>query len=241
MTQIIGRPGRYSRTQGNANSRRAWAWKLLAWPAGAVSVLYLVLGGLSYVEHRGGVAELLAGAVFGWVWLAGARKSASAQTHATRQQHGTGAEEEVVAALQAAGVTLVINGAELHAGGDADHVVAHLRGDGTGVLAVVETKAGGGTIRMAGRTILSGKAGRAIPGDPIAQALRQADALTRMTHRQAVAVVCIPWMTNEPFAAFGAIVCGKRHLHQLFSRTLPATRLDARDLQMIQTSVRPKS
>jgi len=203
---------------------RAVQWKLLSWLGLAVVVLVVVRTGAALLEHRPvtdvpfGVAGLITA-----VWAGTRAKDAAAV--ADRRRRGAQAEDTVVAALTRAGVTLVVNGVELDAGGDADHVVVHERAPGTGAVAVVETKAGGGTVRVHGQSLATGKAGRVIPGDPIGQALRQAGALARKTGLPVTAVVCVPGMTNRPFWERGAVVCGARDLGAVVTRTLPVQAL----------------
>lgn len=228
-TQVIGKPGRYSAAQGRANGVRAAGWSAATFLAlvGAAAltvsaVISIFRGGTPVIQVVG--ALVLATAAHS-VW----RRAATLRVQAGRQQRGTAAEEQVVAALTKAGAALVINGAELHAGGDADHVVAYLRPGGHGVLAVIETKAGGGHVRMGGRRLLSGQKGRPIPGDPIAQVTRQADALRRIAGRPVAAIVCVPGMTSEPFAVGQVVVCGTRHLGRLLSHQLPEVALTTHD------------
>lgn len=224
---------------GRSNAARAFALTLAHWGA-------LTLAGISALSAvtldpiPRAALLLLALALVG-AGLAARSRSRAAAVQAGRQQRGTRSEEEVVSALRKARVALIINGAELHAGGDADHVVAHLRGSGTGVLAVVETKSGGGEVRSQGRSIITGKGGRTIPGDPIRQVDRQAAALARLSGRRVTSIVCVPGMTNDPFTVDNVIVCGARHLPAMFARQLPASPLTAADVDHLARTVDPKA
>jgi hypothetical protein len=113
-------------------------------------------------------------------------------------------ERRVGRVLEACGATLVAHGAMLGAGGDADHLVA-----GPG-LVVVETKTGRGqvTATEAGLRVR----GRQMPGDPVAQALRQAEALGRLAGVRAAAVVCVTDMEQGPFIRRGVTVRSLRDL-----------------------------
>lgn len=209
---MIGDPGRYARRTGRADRIQALQWRLV-WLAAIVGAC---AGGLmtvsAWIGHRSPVAGVaLAGAGAITSWLAGTRASAAEQ-RAGRRTRGATAEATVVAELQRAGVALVVNGAELGAGGDADHVVMHVSRPGVGALAVIETKAGGGTVRPQGHSLATGRAGRVIPGDPVAQATRQATALRRKTGLTVHPIVCVPGMTNAPFSFRGATVCGQKDL-----------------------------
>lgn len=87
----------------------------------------------------------------------------------------------------------VMHGMLLGAGGDCDHVVAGP------VLCAIETKTGHGTVSY--RDGVMTASGRRIPKDPVAQVVRQARALHRLTAHPVFAVVCVVDMTNGPFLA----------------------------------------
>ena len=93
--------------------------------------------------------------------------------------------------------------------------------------------------RMAGSAILTGK-GRAIPGDPIGQVLRQTRALTKLTGIPAAAVVCVPWMSNAPFVTRCVTVCSARDLPGQLTTHLPASRLTHGDVSGVLARVRTK-
>lgn len=239
-TRTIGSPGRYSATQGRMNATRAagfYALNVAAWLVAAAGGLWALL---SWLDGKSVVLPvvLLIAALF---TVAVTRSKAfQAESRAGKQHRGTSAEEDVVRALQRARVSLVINGAELNAGGDADHVVAHDRGNGHGVLAVIETKAGGGVVDYHNGGLLTGRNRRRIPGDPIRQVQRQVAALARRCGRPVVGIVCVPWMTNEPFAVGPVVVCGTTHLRSLFHRTLDAVPLTRQDIDTLAHQVATK-
>lgn len=232
-TRVIGKAGRYSTKQAQESWLQSAKWELLAvlfW-IGAGFCLYYILrdltDGVPMFALLGGVASV-------GLALWSRSKGQPAKQVAQRQQRGTNAEDEVVAALKRARVSLVMNGVDVQAGGDADHVVAHLRGRGQGVLAVVETKAGGGEVLQNGRYgLLSGRNRRVIPGKPIEQVLRQKRGLERLTGRNVVAIVCVPGMKNKPFTVEGVVVGGVKDLRTLFASQLPATSLTAADLDKL--------
>lgn len=110
------------------------------------------------------------------------------------------------------------------AGVDADHIVISEQGQ----IAVIETKSGGGTVRVGddGR-IRRGKSATPILGNPIEQVTRQACVLSRLADGAAVtAIVCVQHMTNEPFHSHGVVLCSERDLpeviHRLPRRISPA-------------------
>lgn len=128
---------------------------------------------------------------------------------AGRQGVGAKSEQLVSSALKHVdGVFHVINNATLPSvSGDCDHVAITRRG-----LCAIETKAGGGQVRITADGKLMTGQGRVVPGSPINQILSQAGALARLTGERITAVVCVPWQKNAPFRSKGVWVCGASQL-----------------------------
>lgn len=233
-TQVIGKTSRYARRLARSATRRAAShltFTAAAW-AGAAALLVTALLGYFHGHDHVWVAFIGGAVLAGAGELLRSRAKASWVT-AARLRRGVQAEDIVLTALRRARVSLVVNGADVGAGGDADHVVAHMRKDGSVSLGVVETKAGGGFVRPQGRSLLTGKGGRRIPGDPIAQVQRQARGLAARTQMGVWAVVCVPWMTNPPFTVEDVVVCGVKDLPKLVTTTLPAGVSGATDLSWL--------
>lgn len=186
-----------------------------------------------------GSASLAAGSAWAW-WLtengrtgspawaapaalavaaASAAVTATAHRRASRAWAGVVSEAKVWWRLRSVPAAAQVHGADLGAGGDADHI---LLGP---VAVVVETKTGYGRVVCGPGSMTAG--GRVIPGDPVRQAVRQAAALSRILGGVWVdAVVCVVGMRGEPFRVDGAWVCGLDDLKDLILR-LPR-RIDRR-------------
>ena len=179
------------------------------------ALLLVALGGgawaarLAPSARRDPVALLVVAAGIGTVLL-GARRY---HRISARARIGGRSERRVEAVLRRLRPYGVANSLLLGAGGDADHVVV-----GPG-LVVVETKTGRGAVHRVGTTLYAGR--RAIPGDPISQALRQARAVSRIVGYPCDAVVCVVDATTPPFVARGATVCSLAHLPGVLA-ALPA-------------------
>ena len=189
-TCSVGAPGKYARRMQHASQLSAARW---------TSATLLAAAGATYAYHTRLLVVAAASALVGaWCWTK-VRKHLGA---AGRQSVGANSERVVARALKRAGAYYVINNATLPgASGDADHVVLTSRG-----CAVVETKSGGGAVRIGAGAIVTGK-GRRIPGDPIGQVLAQAAALRRLTGQPVRAIVCIPWMSNKAFTTGEVTIC----------------------------------
>jgi hypothetical protein len=131
-----------------------------------------------------------------------------------RASIGASSERRVAKHLAASGVSVVLNGAMIGAGGDADHIVL-----GPSLL-VVETKTGYGAVRYASSTLYAGS--RAIPGDPVAQVNRQARTLGRQLGSYINAVVCVVDMVGPPFTVGRTTICSLGDLIPVIA-ALPAT------------------
>lgn len=219
-TVIVGAPGRYSTRQANANTVRA----LARWTACAVLVVGALASGWgAWLRHPAAGWQVLAAVAL--VAAGGAvlahQQAAGFFAAAGRQRRGTAAERQTVRGLEAVHASLVVNGADVRAGGDADHVVVVPRSPGRAVVAVVETKAGGGNVHLRAGHLITGS-GRTIPGNPLAQAQRQAAGLARLLRCPVAAIVCIPGMQSPAFAAGSVLVCGTRSLQQAVDSVPPA-------------------
>ena len=129
---------------------------------------------------------------------------------AGKQARGANSEQLVAAALSKTGAFHVINNAVLPGvSGDADHVVFHP----VAGACIIETKSGGGQVRINGDGKLVTGQNRVVPGNPVGQALSQAGALARcLTGERVTAIVCVPWQKNAPFRSKGVWICGASQL-----------------------------
>lgn len=193
-TLVIGRPARYA--QKLLLKNRPLLVGVLAGLGGA---LWLVTSG------PGMAGQLLAVAA-----LAG---SGIASQHYQKRRGqllaGIRSEQRVARILRNAGYAAVIHGVDLGRGGDADHVVLGP------CVAAIETKTGRGKVRTTRQGLAAGR--KTLPGDPIAQARRQADGLSRAVGRAADAICCIVDMDGPPQKIGGVTVCSARHLPEVLS------------------------
>lgn len=177
------------------------------WRATYLATLAVGSGGISLLllAHRSfQLALILAGAS-----AACALMSRHHLGRAGKQGVGAKAEQQVSSALKHVdGVFHVINNATLPSvSGDCDHVAITRRG-----LCAIETKAGGGQVRINGDGKLVTGQARVVPGSPVNQVLVQAGALARLTGESVTAIVCVPWMKNPPFRSKGVWICGASQL-----------------------------
>lgn len=206
-----GRPGGYATTLAVRAATRTAVWAGVASTSVAFAVVSTFAGN---GPPSVGPFQLIPA-----VLAAGAGIKAHAVWGAVgRALVGRRSERRVARAIGRCGATAVVHGALIGAGGDADHIVL-----GPSV-ALVETKTGGGVVHVDGNgrlvTLHSGPRGahrRTIPGDPLGQAKRQADQLSRLARHPAHAVVCIPDMTNAPFRAGLVVVTSLRDLPKLLA------------------------
>jgi len=120
---------------------------------------------------------------------------------ALRARAAIGARSEVRVAktLTRIAPRYLANSLLLGAGGDADHTVIGPK------FCLVETKTGRGAVSFHAGQMRVGR--RLVPGDPLAQARRQAAALHRLTGVACDAVVCVPDTSSEPAVHRGVTVC----------------------------------
>jgi hypothetical protein len=168
--------------------------------AGAWSAAVVVAGTVAFAVATMPDMALWVPAIPAAVGFAAASTARSWWRRGERAFVGAKSERMVAAAISAARPDVVIHGALLGAGGDCDHVVLGP------VVAAVETKTGYGVVRVDRSGAL--RAGhRAIPGDPLGQARRQAEALSRRAGTHAHPIVCVSGMTGMPFHHDGVTVC----------------------------------
>jgi len=197
-THQVGRAGHFSRKMRMRSLLRATGWG-----AGAVCAAALALLLLAHRSYQGALFLAVVAAVCG----------ATSHHHvgrAGKQARGANSEQLVAAALSKTGAFHVINNAVLPGvSGDADHVVFHP----VAGACVVETKSGGGQVRINGDGKLVTGQNRVVPGNPVGQALSQAGALARcLTGERVTAIVCVPWQKNAPFRSKGVWICGASQL-----------------------------
>lgn len=196
-TYQTGRAGKFSRKMQHRSLFRATGWAVAAVNVGALALVLL-----AHRSYQGALFLAVVAAVCG----------AMADHHrgrAGKQARGANSEQLVAKALSKTGAHHVINNAVLPGvSGDADHVVFHPRG-----ACVIETKSGGGQVRINSDGKLVTGQGRVVPGNAVNQALSQASALGRLCGEHVTAVVCVPYMKNKPFrVGQGAWVCGASQL-----------------------------
>jgi flagellin-like protein len=199
-TVVLGSPGAHARSLAfKALGRAALLSALIV----ALVVAGFALGALSVFASDRGVSEvvgallLLAAVVVGF-------SVSNSWASMRKAEIGWRSEKRVASVLDRCGAAAVVHGALLGAGGDVDHMVL-------GPVAVaVETKTGGGRVRIEHGRVVAGR--RTVPGDPVAQARRQAVALGRALGVRTSAVVCLPDMSNRPFKSGDVAVCSLNDL-----------------------------
>lgn len=129
-----------------------------------------------------------------------------------RASVGARSERIVGRLAEGAGAAVVVHGAMLGAGGDADHVVLGP------CVAVVEAKRGVGPLKVSGGKVMVGS--RVLRGDPIEQASRQARALSNRVGVTASAVVCVEGATGSTVRVGEVFVCPASSLREVL-RGLP--------------------
>lgn len=179
-------------------ARLAAAARNSAVAAGATSAALAVMSLLALGSWPLGALVGLAAAATG-MWWAQQRSVAHAKAVA-----GVRAEQRVADQLRRIHPTGVAHGVLLGGGGDADHVAV-------GPFCVlVETKHGKGPLRVSDGRVSVG--GRALHGDPISQATRQAAALRRTASVYVDAVLCIVDMDGPPERHRSVTVCSAADL-----------------------------
>lgn len=207
-TQVHGRPGSHARSLQRSALARSAAGGLGALAGFVVFVLVGHFGALG----ASGVRSVLALAALVAVGVGGYFSHASFVS-SKKAAVGARSEERVGRVLDQLGATSVVHGALLGAGGDADHVVLGP------VVAVVETKTGGGPVKLDGSSLVVGR--RTLLGDPLGQSRRQAVRLGRLVGAHAHAVVCIPDMRGAPVSLKGVQVCSLDDLGDVLSALPP--------------------
>lgn len=192
-----GRPARHARGMARRAALAAAAWTGVAAVAAAATFWLLPATVVGAVAAAVAVAAALAAA-------------ARNRGVAARARAGVRSEDRVRPVLARMRPAAVVHGAVLGAGGDADHVVLGP------CAAVVETKTGRGAVEVRGSAMRVG--GRPVPGDPVAQARRQAAALRRRAGVWVDAVVCVVDATSPPQPVDGVWVCGLADLPRVLDR-----------------------
>ena len=197
-TTVIGSPGAHA----GALARRALSDVLLASVASLAAGI-VALGLWSADRRPGAVLVALAALGCGW-W---SRERFADQRRAAV---GAAAERRVGALLERVGAAVVVHGALLGGGGDADHVVAGP------CLAAVETKSGRGRLQVDGARVAVG--GKVLPRDPVGQARRQAAAVRKLTGVWCAAIVCVADADGAPVESGGVTVCSATDLPAVLAR-----------------------
>jgi hypothetical protein len=153
------------------------------------------------------------------VAILGAVVFSNARMHRAKALVGARSERRVARVLKSLGPVALLNSTLLGAGGDADHIVLGPW------LVVVETKTGRGQTRYSGNQLFIGS--RAIPGNPVSQVRRQAQALRGVAQEYTDAIVCVVDQTNPPYQVGDTTVCSLTDLPRVL-RALPSRLSDAR-------------
>jgi hypothetical protein len=205
---VLGRPGDHAGALADQARRRGLAPNLVGVAAAALAAVALLAGAPLVVPAGLGALAFAAFAV------AGAPDGAGA-----RARVGADAERKVGRIVERwarrNGAYRVVHGAELHGGGDADHVIFGP------TCAVIETKYGRGPIRVArDGTVTVGT--KQLRGNPTAQCERQRKRLGDLTRSPAAGFVCISDGTGRPVRHGNVIICGARQLPRLLSAAGPS-------------------
>jgi len=132
--------------------------------------------------------------------------AAATRTRLAQLNAGIRAEDKTARYLAKSGVAAVVHGAQIPTG-DVDHVAL-----GPVALAI-ETKYGRGAVSVSGGKVRVG--GRQLRGDPLGQARRNADIVSRQLRVQCTPVLVISEGTVRPFTADGVIVCAPESLRKI--------------------------
>lgn len=219
--KVIGDVARYAQTQRREAGRCALKWDALMWFSFGAMLMSAWMGVTRWLDGGDGAFLFLLAGIFVGLGVWGNHRGKEFHQIKGRQGRGVNAEAEVVKVLRRQkGVVLIMNGVDAGAGGDADHVVVMQRA-GQGVVAVIETKAGGGEVVSDGQGgLFSGRNRRRIPGNPVRQVARQARGVQRRTGVAAHGVVCVPGMATAPFIEQNVVVCGAVDLPGVLSSRL---------------------
>lgn len=242
-TTIVGKPGAHALTRVRDIKRAmrpataaAVATGIISVAAGITALWSLTTGGLG-VQF----SAFVVGTIISATTSSGITRSQRADREQIgRYQRGIQSEQRVLNALRRTGASLIVNGAEVNAGGDADHVILRRLSQDTAQLAVVETKTGGGRVLVSPDALFTANGKRRIPNDPVRQASRQAAGLARMTGVPgASAIVCIVDMTNGPLARDGVVICSLQDLPRVVA-ALPTQRVTNADAERLRAVIRVK-
>lgn len=193
---VHGRPARYARTLLRRQHLRA-----VAGAGAGASATGILIGGVG-----GRAGQLVAIALLTVCGVV----TQQYQKRRGQLVSGIRSEQRVARLLRRSGAAAVINGADLGRGGDADHVVLGP------CVAAIETKTGRGRLQVTDRGLQVGR--KILPGHPLRQARRQADALTQLIKSPADAVLCIVDLEGSPRRIDGVTICAARDLLEVLSR-----------------------
>lgn len=202
---IAGKVGEYIKLL----MRRALGKSALSVAGALLSFFTAYQVGLEKLTSKGvGTLVVAALLILGVALLLAARKHYDAYSRAAI---GLRSERRVADELSKSGAAAIIHGALLSdKGGDADHIVLGPP------CVVVETKTGRGQVRVNKDGFFVGS--RKVPGNPVRQASRQAQTLSRKIGVKASAIVCVVDMTGQPFQVDGTWVCSLKDLRNVLAR-----------------------
>jgi len=196
---VSGTPGGFAR-------KLSWRYRLRASAsafAATVPLFTLYQFDFLRADTRVMLALLVASSVAGGLarhWWGSARAASV----------GSRSERRVAERLVALSPVGLLHSVDLHAGGDADHL---LLGPW---LTLVETKTGAGSVSYRAGKLFVGR--KPLLGDPLAQCRRQAAAARKEAGSFCDAVVCVVDMVNAPFEHDRVTVCSLADLPSVIAR-----------------------
>lgn len=210
----VGRAGAFVsgqmwRRRARAALQAALAMSLAVVAAGSAAI---VAGRDAFLPREAAAVAGLAAAAGCW---AAAHRSLRTLRRARQAAVGARSERQVRTVVRHTGSLAAAYGLVLgRRAGDCD-VVVFTRGGGA---VVIEVKTGHGEVGVDAGTMRVGR--RVLRGNPVGQAADQSRRLSRRLRGRAVqAVVCVPGMTNRPFATSGGVwVCGSGDLPAVLDR-----------------------
>lgn len=210
MVEVLGVPAAYARKLRN---------EALLSCAGNVGLMGLSAA-IVYVYYLFGVKFSVVSLTPPFVlFLYASYMLSSARIRYAKANVGVRAEVRVSKTLVRCAPYALVHGSTLGFRGDIDHIVVGP------CLATVETKYGVGKVGLnAENNLVCG--GKIFKGDPIAQASRAADAVSKHAGVDCDAVVVVTDGTTPPFRHRGVTVCSLKDLVSVLS-SFPNTRVSA--------------
>jgi len=173
VTSVWGTPGGYAFTLGFKRSLKSVGFFAGAFSLGAGSIFLFLNDSVPQL-----ILMFLAASSFACFFYA-----RNLWGDAQKAFAGARSEKRASSVILKTKPDFLMNSVLLGAGGDADHIVLGPK------LVVIETKTGRGKVSYKDGVMRAGT--KKIPGDPVAQANRQALALSKESNTFASAIVCV--------------------------------------------------